>query len=336
MPSRLPQVMFFPYKPPPPEFWGVVLLAVAPPLVAWAIVRRRPGAARVALGAAGVVAAVVLLLWRGTDFVWQGGIFSWYYVPPALIWLVLLLPAPPGPAPAGAGLYTRFLLIAAAFGMLQLYPLMDRVHGAWSYPFTLPLLAVVLERGAAWFRIAAARAPVHRTAARLLPLTLLGLPLLWLVFGATWRLGLWWDVPASLATARPVASDWRPLALPHASLIAPGPMVTTYQGVVAYVDAHTAPGEPIYAFPNEQAFYAMAERPRGSTHSYLLPGVTSVAEQRAVIADLSAGPVRTLIVYVPATSLGSLAPLADWIAANYHTVATFGTAPDVYGVMEHN
>jgi hypothetical protein len=344
VPSVLPRVMFFPYKLPPPEFWQVVGFVLSTPLVCWGLLRLLPGRAWLAVLGAVAWVGGLLLLWGGADFVWQGGIFTWYYVPPALVWLGLLLPAPPDgaadAAPAGQGrerLYRDFLLYGAAFGMLQLYPLMDRVHGAWSYPFTLPLLAPVLERAWGWLRRGLVRAGIDgRVARRALAVSLLALPLFWGWFIAGWRLSLWWDVPASLAAGRPVASDWQTLDLPHASVAVPADAAAMFRGVCDLIDQKTRPDQPIFAFPNEQAFYVMCERPRGSRQSFLLPGVTTVAEQEEAIADLEHNHVGYVIMYMPGASLESLAPLANYLLAHYHPIGDFGVAPFTYAVLEHN
>jgi hypothetical protein len=333
VPSELPRVMFFPYKVPPPEFWQVTLLVTGAPLLLWLGLRaapRRPALA-VALAGAWLLGALALLVSPALG--WQGIVFSWYYAPPALIWLALLLRrrAGAGDPPAPGALYDRFLLLAAAFGMLQLYPLMDRVHGAWSYPFTLPLLALALDRApAALLRRLPAAARAAPGARRALAAALLVLPLFWTYYIATWRLGLWWDVPASLAGGRVVGSLWQPLGLPHASLYAYAPAPEQFRGATGLLRARARPDEPIFAFPNEQAFYVMAERPAATAHTYLLPGVTPPEEQAAVIADLERAGTRYVIMFRPASSLGSLAPVATYLAAHYQPVADFGD----YSVME--
>ena len=325
--------MFFPYKVPPPEFWQVTLLVAGAPLLLWLGLRAAPRRPALAIALAGAWLLGALALLASPALGWQGIVFSWYYAPPALIWLALLLGrrAPAAGPPSPAVLYDRFLLLAAAFGMLQLYPLMDRVHGAWSYPFTLPLLALALDRGpAALLRRLPAAARGAPAARRALTAALLLLPLFWAYYIATWRLGLWWDVPASLAAGRVVGSLWQPLDLPHASLYAYAPAPEQFRGATDLLRARAAPGEPIFAFPNEQAFYVMAERPAASAHTYLLPGVTSPEEQAAVIGDLERNAVRYVIMFRPAASLGSLAPVAAYLAAHYQPVADFGD----YSVME--
>jgi hypothetical protein len=74
----------------------------------------------------------------------------------------------------------------------------------------------------------------------------------------------------------------------------------------------------------------MAERPAATAHTYLLPGVTPPEEQAAVIADLERAGTRYVIMFRPASSLGSLAPVATYLAAHYQPVADFGD----YSVME--
>jgi hypothetical protein len=344
VPSELPRALYFPYKAPPTEFWQVGALVVGAPLVGWLSLRLWPEVPRRALLLVGLFGAGWLLLPGRPDVLWQGGIFSWYYVPPALIWLGLLLQgrgwdgAAPPTRLGTAALYDRFLLAAGAFGLLQLYPLMDRVHGAWSYPFTLPLLALVLTRLPGW----AARAlpPVALPAARrVLLVALLALPLFWAWFIAGWRVNLWWDVPASLAAGRPVAAAWQPITVPHTRLIAHTPDPAAYQAVYDLITAKTRPGEPIYAFPNEQAFYVICDRPRGSTHSYLLPGITSAAEQQAAIDDLTRNGVRYVVMFVPSPGMeqglggyGPLDPLANYLRTQYHAVGVFGN----YAVLERN
>jgi hypothetical protein len=322
----------------------VVALVVGAPLVGWLSLRLWPEVPRRALLHVGLLGAGWLLLPDRPDVLWQGGIFSWYYVPPALIWLGLLVQGrgwDGSAAPTRLGmvpLYDRFLLAAGAFGLLQLYPLMDRVHGAWSYPFTLPLLALVVSRLPGWAARAlpSFAAPAAR---RVLLVALLALPVFWAWFIAGWRVTLWWDVPASLAAGRPVAAAWQPITVPHTSLIAHTPDPAAYQAVYDLITAKTRPGEPIYAFPNEQAFYVICDRPRGSEHSYLLPGVTSAAEQQAAMADLTRNGVRYIIMFVPSPGMeqglggyGPLDPLANYLRVHYHAVGVFGN----YAVMEQN
>ncbi|HMA34095.1 MAG TPA: hypothetical protein VKY74_06390, partial [Chloroflexia bacterium] len=168
------------------------------------------------------------------------------------------------------------------------------------------------------------------------------LPLFWAWFIVEWRLSLGWDLPASVAAGRPVPSSWQPIGLPHLSLEAPDMAPAQFQGVYALIQQKTRPGEPIYAFPNEQAFYVFCDRPRGSRYSFLLPGVTTDAEQQAVMGDLRQNNVRYVIMFVPAPGMervtagyGALDPLADYIRSHYHALQVFGERPG-YAVMERN
>jgi len=83
----------------------------------------------------------------------------------------------------------------------------------------------------------------------------------------------------------------------------------------------------------------ICDRPRGSEHSYLLPGVTSDAEQQAAMADLTRNGVRYIIMFVPSPGMeqglggyGPLDPLANYLRVHYHAIGVFGN----YAVMEQN
>ena len=64
---------------------------IGAPLLLWLGLRAAPAGppSRGALAGAWLLGALALL--ASPDLGWQGIVFSWYYVPPALIWLALLL-----------------------------------------------------------------------------------------------------------------------------------------------------------------------------------------------------------------------------------------------------
>jgi|SRR5579884_1452815 len=90
--------------------------------------------------------------------------------------------------------------------------------------------------------------------------------------------------------------------------------------LVDWLDQHTRPGEPIFAYPAIPGVYYLADRPNPTRLDHLLAGMASPRDQQAVVRDL--GPVRVVVwnvgevdQYLKPTDN---AAIVDYVKTNFH------------------
>jgi hypothetical protein len=121
--------------------------------------------------------------------------------------------------------------------------------------------------------------------------------------------------------------DYAEVGPARAPVLAPRQMADSVRNVVAYVQAGTPPGEPLFAYPVAPLFNFLAERPNPTRFDHYLPGTLSRRDFADVIDTLE----RTRPRYVVWDHLGvqrwetstTNAPLDDYIWRCYREVAAF-------------
>jgi hypothetical protein len=135
-----------------------------------------------------------------------------------------------------------------------------------------------------------------------------------------------------------LASDLRDYAGPREAIVAR--VLQEHPGnwnaqAMAYVTAHTQPGERILALPSLLPFYYFCDRPFGGGQMAVIPGFFSTLEdQRIMVAHLEAKPVR-LILDLPDfardgredRTMKNFAPIVTgYLDSHFGTVRHFGPA----------
>lgn len=127
---------------------------------------------------------------------------------------------------------------------------------------------------------------------------------------------------------------------PRGSFVTTAAAAPGLQGAIDYIDAHTAPGEPLLAVPSDAGVNFMTGRPAALYNPMFLPGLLdNRADELQAIAELEAGGARYAVVsrrrfdgYRYSYFGGDYNKLlATRIAREGPPVAVFGAGPPVGG-----
>jgi len=217
--------------------------------------------------------------------------------------------------------YVYFLLFGGLTS-LTMYPRADLLHAIVSSPAALvagtAALALVWRRFSGWRRAC-------------LMTTLLVLPVFAVAPEVAWRV-------AAMISPDPTAArlDYASLEMPSAPVLVPRRTAADVRNVVAFVDAGTPPGQPLFVFPVAPLINFLANRPNPTHFDHFLPGTLTDSDFQEVIADLQSAKPRYVVwddfgVHVWHTDPADR-PLSDYIWQCYHEVAAFNQ----YLVMERN
>jgi hypothetical protein len=211
-----------------------------------------------------------------------------------------------------------WLLLAGVLAALAFYPRFDVPHaalagapllvvGAWALWRVYAQLAV----GPGWTRRAilfAALVPV--LAAACAP------HLYWRYIGTAY---------GNLEAAEPAA--FVPLELARAPVLVPAASAAAYRGTVDYLQAQTAPGEPVFAYPVDSLVNFLADRPNPTRFTHLMAGALTPADEAEVIASLDRVQPRIVVVDDGAVAIwGTTAAyprLTDYLARCYRSAVVF-------------
>ncbi len=160
--------------------------------------------------------------------------------------------------------------------MFAQFPRVDEIHLLHA---ALPLFVAATGLAATAWRAA----PPWSITRFLVLAAIIGLPVVSISSTLTWR-AVAFIVPDG---ANPHNHEYVSLNMPRAPVLLPAHAAKSYQGVVDYIDSHTAPGEPIFVFPVAPMFYFLADRPNPTRYNHLQPGVANEAEQVQMIDELA-------------------------------------------------
>jgi len=125
----------------------------------------------------------------------------------------------------------------------------------------------------------------------------------------------------------PVPPPYIPLGLERAPVLAPRHIAESIRGAVDFLQAGTALGEPVFAYPAVPLFNFLADRPNPTRFDHFLPGALTPEDLAQVVASLEAARPRYVIwdhggvVYWHTQTAN--APLSDYIWRCYAQVANF-------------
>jgi hypothetical protein len=184
-------------------------------------------------------------------------------------------------------------LTAGSALLLNQYPRMDTPHMVWSGGMLLVVGADLLH---GWYQFLLRRLPTTRRVGyrSVVRLSVVLVPLVAAIPQASDRIhGLYVFLmsQASEVSFRPgVLPRYVQLTPPgeHASVWAPAEQARPIQEVVSFLRQHTAPGEPIFAYPAIPGFYFLADRPNATRFNHLFRGLASPRDQEEMIGQLEA------------------------------------------------
>jgi hypothetical protein len=285
--------LIFPLQPPSPVF-PALAIGMAVPLLAFA--RQQPlGAQTMVLVAAFLTAAVVA---RSVPIVEPPplrndivdapimdalNLFTvtvgnqLLYLPTLVFWPLLgALVARALKHGAGAAVRWRWYVFSGVIFMFAQFPRVDEIHLLHA---ALPLLVASTGLAAAAWRAA----PAWSLARLNVLIAIIMVPSVSLASTLTWR-AVAFLMPDA---ANPMNRDYVTLDHTRAPVLLPEHVARGYRGVLEYLDAHTAPGEPIFVFPVAPMFYFLADRPNPTRYNHLQPGVADEAAQAQIIDQLA-------------------------------------------------
>jgi hypothetical protein len=103
-------------------------------------------------------------------------------------------------------------------------------------------------------------------------------------------------------------------------------VVRPTQAVVDFLQAHTAPGEPIFAYPVIPGIYFLADRPNATRFNHLFPGMASPADLQEVVRQLE--QVRYVVwddANAPSwVNPGDNAPVMEYLRGHFREAAVIG------------
>lgn len=312
---------------------GIPPLLVAAIWIAAAGVMRRQSRWQV-LGIALALTAVALALpiWQGprdvlTDDPLFQPVVGWLdvnfgtlslYLPSMAVWgsiaAVLAFGARGTPLP--------YFVLFGGLTSLTMYPRADMLHSIVSSPAALVAgagsLALVYRGFVGWRRT-------------ILMATLVLLPIVAVAPWLAWRVA---TVVSPEDTGKRL--DYEALGIGSAPVLIPRLAAEDTRDVVAYLDAGTPPGAPIFVYPVAPLFNFLADRPNPTPFDHFLPGTLTSSDFDEVIADLQAARPRYVMwddngVQMWVTDPANR-PLSDYIWSCYHEVAAFHP----YLVLERN
>jgi hypothetical protein len=220
---------------------------------------------------------------------------------------------------AGPGGYrerlTAWYVLAGALAWLAVFPRSDPLHALFAGGPLLVVGVVALQRihtalagsAAAWRQVA-------------VYVALLLVPVASIAPQLAWRVTLFDPFGAD-------AQPYRQLTLAAAPMALPADTAANIEGVVAFVQAGTPPGEPLFAFPADPLFNVLADRPNPTRFDHYLPYSLTSPQIEEAVAELKARPPRYIVwdhrgVVVWHTDPYNR-PLSDYIWSCYREVAAF-------------
>jgi hypothetical protein len=274
----LPQRRFVSATFPLPPLWtAAAALPLAVPL-AWPSAFRR--APPWVLGAVAAAAGAALVAAAGNPEVYRA---IWYSVRPlaavaAVLGALTVARRAPGEL-AGARGGVLLLSLAGLIGLLQ-YPYAFAIYFCYTAPLALLGLAwTVRERGQRELR--------------------------WLYAGALGAFAAFAVVWLNTGFVRAIGARYVPeppsrlFALPRAGLEVPAVQADLYEQVVREIDAHAAPGEPIYAAPDCPEIYFLSGHPNPTRTFYdAFDGDAgdALARERRILRTLAERGVRVVVL----------------------------------------
>ncbi|MBO0880171.1 MAG: glycosyltransferase family 39 protein, partial [Mycobacterium sp.] len=316
-----------PLGPPPRGVFVLGLTAIWLPLLVVATIRKPVWQQWRWRLMAGTGASALVLIMPTTDVEMVQGVNSWpgvldaelgwlyVYLPAVSVWAALAVHAGSRSRWTLRGQPLGWYLLFGTLGGLALYPRVDPLHAMMAGP---PLLVV-----GAW-----ALARVYDTLVG--DARGVGRPVLFaslLVFPLAAAAPL---VNARYASIVPADSSDRyvPLGLERAPVLVRPRTALEIGSTVAYIREHTAPGEPVFAYPMLPIVNFLADRPNPTRFSHFLPGALTPEDMAGVIASLEANPPRYVVwdhagVIVWETDAANR-PLSDYIWRCYSEVTSFG------------
>jgi hypothetical protein len=312
---------------------GVPPLLLAVIWISAALVLRRQTRWQVLAIAIGLTAVTLALpIWQGprdvlTDDPLFQPIVGWLdvnfgtlslYLPSMAVWagIAALL------AFGSRGSPLPYFVLFGGLTSLTLYPRVDLLHSIVSSPAALVAgagaLAQVYRGFLGWRR-------------NLLVATLIVLPIAAIAPQVAWR-------TAMLVSPEDTGKrlDYASLDIASAPVLVPRLSAQDTHDVVAYLDAGTPPGEPLFVYPVAPLFNFLADRPNPTPFDHYLPGTLTSSDFDEVIAALQAARPHYVMwddsgVHLWGTDPANR-PLSDYIWNCYHEVAAFHP----YLVLERN
>jgi hypothetical protein len=107
---------------------------------------------------------------------------------------------------------------------------------------------------------------------------------------------------AAYASAAPIAANTYEVRAARAAGVRTTPeQGEALDGLVEYLAARTAPGEPVFAFPNEPMLYFLAERPNPTYYNAFFPNAFRPGDAEAVVEALRRAGVRYVVLRTAST-----------------------------------
>ena len=123
------------------------------------------------------------------------------------------------------------------------------------------------------------------------------------------------------------AATYVPLGLERAPVLVPAQQADLLRGVVSFLRANTAPGEPVFAYPVDPLVNFLADRPNPTRFDHLMLGAMTLEDLDEAVASLETARPRYILwdhagVVFWHTDMPNR-PLSDYIWRCYRQVATF-------------
>jgi len=220
----------------------------------------------------------------------------------------------------------RWLTVAGALTFLTQYPRMDDVHLAWSAGLPLATGAVVLGH---LHTALAARWALGQLGRVVLVAVLVLVPAASVLPGLAERGHEFVDVAQAGHLMPRLEATTTVTSVPSAAgVIVTDEQSATLLAAIRFVQAHTAPGEPIFVYPSSPLVYVAVERPNPTRFSHLYPGAASPEELQSIIATLERTPVRVVVVSGEELAFwgppAGNEPLEEYLSQSYGEIARFG------------
>jgi hypothetical protein len=255
-----------------------------------------------------------LMIMMQSEYIWL-----YLYAPAACAWGALMALAWDGRMRAMAYGPIPWYLLFGILAALALYPRMDHLHVMMAGPTLFVAGAWALARVHGALTDGAGRVLQALVFVSLLIFPVVAaVPLLYMRYAAIARVDYLKLEPATYV----------PLGLERADVLVQPRNVVELGGAVRYIQEHTAPGEPLLAYPMLPMFNFLADRPNHARINHFLPGVLTAQDMANVIASLEARPPRFVVwdhagVLVWETDHANRA-LSDYIWRCYAQVESFG------------